>query len=79
MVIPDFSGIDLLLDQLVDYRKQNSLYERKDLLSEPESELIGELMVISRNCVRDSLVKKLIYIKTLNGESRKKATNLSEE
>jgi hypothetical protein len=77
MVIPDFSGIDLLLDQLVDYRKQNSLYERKDLLSEPESELIGELMVISRNCVRDSLVKKLIYIKTLNGESRKKATNLS--
>lgn len=77
MVIPDFLGIDLLLDLLVDYRKQNSLYERKDLLSEPESELIGELMVISRNCVRDSLVKKLIYIKTLHGESRKKATNLS--
>ena len=47
-------------------------YDQKKLLDKEESDLIEELMVITRDCVRDNLTEKLIHLMSLNMETMKK-------
>lgn len=73
MVIPDFLGIDLLLDDLVEHCKAESSYENKKLFQNDEPTIINYLIILCRDSLRDSLVKKLISIKSLNMEVANKA------
>jgi hypothetical protein len=66
MVIPDFNGIELLLDDFVKFLKRKHSYESKKLLNDRENELVGKLLTIAGECLRDNLVKKLINLLSLS-------------
>jgi hypothetical protein len=71
MIIPDFIGINLLLDDMVAKSRKVSTYDGKKskLLTSDESDIIDQLIILGREHLRESLLKKLIYIRSLDNES----------
>lgn len=68
MIIPDFIGINLLLDDLVAKSRKISAYDGKKLklLTSDESDIIDQLIILGREHLREGLLKKLIYIRSLD-------------
>ena len=78
MVIPDFNGMNIILDNLVEQVKANSSYASKLIFEKSQTDFIDELITICRTSLRDSLVKKLIYIKNINHETSKTSADFKK-
>jgi hypothetical protein len=78
-VVPDFSGIERLVDDFASHLKRTTSYEAKKMLSTEENDLVEKLLTLARECLRDNLAKKLINLWTLSSETFLKPAKLREE
>jgi hypothetical protein len=78
-VIPDFAGIERLVDLMAQHLKRTTSYEAKKLLDQGETELVNKLLTLARDCLRDGLTRKLINLWTLSSETASKPGKLREE
>lgn len=78
-VVPDFAGIDKLVDELAQHLKRTTPYEAKKLLNSSEADLIEKLLTLARDCLRDGLAKKLINLLAFSSETSTKPANLRKD
>jgi len=51
---------------MVSYRKATITYENKNIFTNQECEMLDDLIAIGRDCARERLVRKAVFLKTLN-------------